>query len=141
MSGHQTLVPTEHKRPPSGLHLSLSGSSPTLCLVCATLGHIRHTLLNPDLSRLWETLLGTQEPSAAPGSCVRLHQAHLPRRAHQMTSASTPGPVTAQGGPGSSHLLGCPRGPRPLHAWIPRPNGEIYPLLSLPVSLLPPQLM
>ena len=75
----------------------------------------------------WKIFVGTRKPSAAPGSSARTHQAHLPGRAHRTTSASTPAPVRAQGGPGPSHLLIRPRGQG---LGLPRPDR---PLFSLPL--------
>lgn len=59
MSGHQTLVPTDHAQPSSGLPLSLSRSSWPLCLVWAT-------LLGTSDTRCWvHNSLGCGKPSWA----------------------------------------------------------------------------
>lgn len=134
MSRYQKLMASGHAWRPSGLHLSLSGSSCPLCLVCAMLGNTRNTFQSPPHYRLWESLLGTQEPSAAPGNSVR-PIGPICLGAHWTTSISTLLPIMLH--EGSTHLLGSTKSPRPLPTWISRPNWGIHPPFSLPYDSSP----
>lgn len=101
LSGHRTLVATDHTRPPPQ-------PLQVLPSVLHSWAHQKHA---PEFTPLlWRgTLLLTQGPSAAPGGSVRPHQAHLHGPGPLGDFDSTPVPVQTQGGPGSSHPLGCAR--------------------------------
>lgn len=133
-------MPTDHAQAPSGLHLSLSGSSALCALsVSYSWAQHRHAAVSPPLQGMGTPLGHTgafccswelyEAASGPPAWACLLDDVH-----------STPVPVAARGGPGCSHLLGGTRGPRTHHAWTPKPNWGLHPLLSLPLSLLPPSL-
>lgn len=130
-SGHQALVSMDHTWPPSG-HPSASPGPPAFCTspIPHSCAYQMHAARFTPLQAV-EIFVGTQRPSAAPGSSVRTHQAHLPGHTHRVTSASTPAPVMAQGGPGPSQLLICPRGQGLFMLGLPRPNWDICLLFSL----------
>lgn len=64
---------TTHSLPPGSTSASLS--PPALCVLSMPYSwvHYKHTAESTQLQAVGETLLGTQEPSAAPGSSVRSH--------------------------------------------------------------------
>lgn len=119
-------VSPDHTWSPSGPPSASPGTPALWASSHHTPVPIRCMLLRPQLSRQWKIFVGTWKASAAPGSSVRTHQAHLPGRAHRTTSTSTPAPVMAQGGPGPSHLLIHPRG-----------QGLGLPRLDCPLFSLP----
>ena len=128
-----SVVSTDHTWPLSGPPSASPGPPASAPDLHNTPAPIRRMLLGPHLSRLWRISVGTQRPSAAPGSSVRTHQAHLPGHTLWMPSTSTPAPAVAQGGPGLSQLLICPRGQGRSVLGLPRPNWDICPLFSFPL--------
>lgn len=92
-SRHQTLVSMDHTWPPSGPP-SASPGPPAFCTspIPHSCAYQMHAAGSTPLQAV-EIFVGTQRPSAAPGSSVRTHQAHLPGHTHRVTSASTPAPV------------------------------------------------
>ena len=117
---------------------SASLGPPALCALSVPCSGTPETHSSSPHYRLWESLLGTQEPSAAPGNSVR-PIGLICLGAHWATSISTLLPIMLHGG--STHLLGSTESPRPLPTWVSRPNWGIHPPFSLPLILLPPQLM